>query len=85
MHRDEFTAMVASESPVEKFREFLDIRGEKLTEPRRVLVGHIFNSRKHFDELKNANLNNGGVVQKIETSMDQVARGKVRYGSNKAA
>jgi Fur family ferric uptake transcriptional regulator len=38
-----------SESPEEKFREFLEIRGEKLTEPRRVLVRHIFDSHKHFD------------------------------------
>lgn len=36
-------------SPEEKFREFLEIRGEKLTEPRRVLVRHIFDSHKHFD------------------------------------
>lgn len=35
--------------PEEKFREFLEIRGEKLTEPRRVLVRHIFSSHKHFD------------------------------------
>ncbi len=33
----------------DKFREFLAIRGEKLTEPRRVLVRHIFDSHKHFD------------------------------------
>ena len=43
------TTVMVSESPVEKFREFLEIRGEKLTEPRRVLVRHIFKSRKHFD------------------------------------
>ena len=36
-------------SAEEKFREFLEIRGEKLTEPRRVLVRHIFDSHKHFD------------------------------------
>ncbi len=36
-------------SPEDKFREFLEIRGEKLTEPRRVLVRHIFDSHKHFD------------------------------------
>lgn len=35
--------------PEEKFREFLEIRGEKLTEPRRVLVRHIFDVHKHFD------------------------------------
>jgi Fur family ferric uptake transcriptional regulator len=38
-----------AESPEEKFREFLEIRGEKLTEPRRVLVRHIYDAHKHFD------------------------------------
>ncbi len=33
----------------DKFREFLAIRGEKLTEPRRVLIRQIFDSHKHFD------------------------------------
>jgi Fur family ferric uptake transcriptional regulator len=32
-----------------KFREFLEIRGEKLTEPRRILIRHVFHSHKHFD------------------------------------
>src|SRR5262249_4379516 len=36
-------------SPEDKFREFLEIRGEKLTAPRRTLVRHIFDSHKHFD------------------------------------
>lgn len=43
------TPLAVSESPEEKFREFLEIRGEKLTEQRRTLVRHIFNSHKHFD------------------------------------
>lgn len=38
-----------SERPEDKFREFLEIRGEKLTEPRKVLVRHIFDTHKHFD------------------------------------
>lgn len=38
-----------SESAEAKFREYLEIRGEKLTEPRRKLVNHVFNSHKHFD------------------------------------
>ncbi len=38
-----------TEQPEEKFREFLEIRGEKLTQPRRILVRHIFNVHKHFD------------------------------------
>lgn len=36
-------------SPEEKFREFLAIRGEKLTAPRRALIQHVFDSHKHFD------------------------------------
>jgi hypothetical protein len=35
---------------------------------------------KHFEELRNANLTAGKPVQIIETSMDQLARGKLRYG-----
>ena len=36
-------------SPEDKFREFLEIRGEKLTEPRRIIVRHVFDTHKHFD------------------------------------
>ncbi len=43
------TPIPTTESPEEKFREFLEIRGEKLTEPRRVLIRHIFDAHKHFD------------------------------------
>jgi Fur family ferric uptake transcriptional regulator len=46
---DLLAPLAVSNSPVEKFREFLEIRGEKLTQPRRVLVSHIFNTHKHFD------------------------------------
>jgi Fur family ferric uptake transcriptional regulator len=46
---DELTPLSVSETPELKFREFLEIRGEKLTEPRRVLVRHIFDTHKHFD------------------------------------
>lgn len=46
---DELTPLAVPETPEAKFREFLEIRGEKLTAPRRVLVHHIFSSHKHFD------------------------------------
>jgi Fur family ferric uptake transcriptional regulator len=49
MERDHLAPLEVSDAPVEKFREFLEIRGEKLTQPRRVLVRHIFNTHKHFD------------------------------------
>jgi Fur family transcriptional regulator, ferric uptake regulator len=49
LQRDHLSPLVVSDSPVEKFREFLEIRAEKLTERRRLLVEHIFNSHKHFD------------------------------------
>ena len=38
-----------SQEPEDKFREFLAIRGDKLTKERRALVRHIFSSHKHFD------------------------------------
>jgi Fur family ferric uptake transcriptional regulator len=41
--------MPARERPEEKFREFLEIRRDKLTGPRRIIVRHIFDSHKHFD------------------------------------
>lgn len=34
---------------VEKFRDYLEVRGEKLTSRRRALVEHIFDTHKHFD------------------------------------
>ncbi len=37
------------ESPEDKFREYLEIRGDKLTKQRKQLVNHVFNSHKHFD------------------------------------
>jgi Fur family ferric uptake transcriptional regulator len=46
---DEIRPLAVSESPEDKFREFLEIRGEKLTDPRRVLVRHIYSTHKHFD------------------------------------
>lgn len=49
LQRDHLKPLAVSDSPVEKFREFLEIRGEKLTDRRRVLVEHVFNSHKHFD------------------------------------
>src|SRR3984893_16544265 len=41
--------LLVADRPEDKFREFLEIRGEKLTEPRRILIRHIFDSHKHFD------------------------------------
>jgi Fur family ferric uptake transcriptional regulator len=41
--------LAVGERPEDKFREFLEIRGEKLTEPRRILIRHIYDSHKHFD------------------------------------
>lgn len=37
--------------------------------------------QNHFDKIKNAELNARGTEKVIELSMDQVARGKARYGS----
>ncbi len=48
-HPEALGRVLVQDRPEEKFREFLEIRGEKLTEPRRILVGHIFDAHKHFD------------------------------------
>ena len=67
--------------PEHKFREFLAIRGEKLTEQRRVLIRHIFDSHKHFDadELV-AEVNQGGemVAAVIAEADDSVPVRQVR-------
>jgi Fur family ferric uptake transcriptional regulator len=67
--RDQLAPLTVADSPVEKFREFLEIRGEKLTEPRRVLVRHIFNSHKHFDADE--------LVRDLHDSGNQVSRATV--------
>jgi Fur family transcriptional regulator, ferric uptake regulator len=46
---DNLGPLLVSDRPEDKFREFLEIRGEKLTEPRRILIRHIYGSHKHFD------------------------------------
>ena len=58
--------IAVTNSPEDKFREFLEIRGEKLTEPRRVLIRHIFATHKHFDadELVNELQNAGSRVSR---------------------
>jgi Fur family ferric uptake transcriptional regulator len=45
----DLAAPASAHSAEIKFREFLEIRGEKLTSPRRALIQHIFSSHKHFD------------------------------------
>jgi len=36
-------------SPQERFEEFLQSRGKRITQQRRVLVEHIFRRHEHFD------------------------------------
>ncbi|MEM9657327.1 MAG: Fur family transcriptional regulator [Planctomycetota bacterium] len=38
-----------SSSPQERFAEYLQSRGKRITEQRRVLVDHVFQSHDHFD------------------------------------
>jgi Fur family ferric uptake transcriptional regulator len=44
-----FPPLDLPQRPEDKFHEFLEIRGEKLTSPRRTLVRQIFSAHKHFD------------------------------------
>ena len=36
-------------SPLQRFQEFLQSRGKRMTEPRRILVEHVFSRHEHFD------------------------------------
>lgn len=49
MPTEDLRPVPTEKSPEEKFQEFLAIRGEKLTAPRRAMIRHVFNSHKHFD------------------------------------
>lgn len=42
------TVEVAS-SPLERFREFLESRGKRLTQQRRALLEHVFSRHEHFE------------------------------------
>ncbi len=36
-------------SPLQRFEEYLQSRGMRMTKPRRMLVDHVFNHHEHFD------------------------------------
>lgn len=42
-------AIDVAQTPEDKFEEFLESRGLKLTKPRRAVVRHIFNTHEHFE------------------------------------
>ena len=54
----------SEETEVEKFREFLEIRGEKLTQPRRILVRH-GQTRGEAAEAREANKAAGGADEEM--------------------
>ena len=45
----ELQAVDVAISPVEKFREFLATKGQRLTTERRIIVDEIFSQHEHFD------------------------------------
>ena len=36
-------------TPIERFEEYLQSRGMRMTQPRRILVDHVFSHHEHFD------------------------------------
>ncbi|PHR99111.1 MAG: transcriptional repressor [Blastopirellula sp.] len=36
-------------SPMERFEEYLQSKGKRVTQPRRILVDHVFSKHEHFD------------------------------------
>ncbi|MGE4003544.1 MAG: Fur family transcriptional regulator, partial [Planctomycetaceae bacterium] len=45
----ELTALNVSATPMEKFQEFLDTRGKRMTRERNIIVEEVFASHAHFD------------------------------------
>jgi Fur family ferric uptake transcriptional regulator len=66
----------AVDDPAEKFREFLAIRGIKLTKQRRMIVEHVFATHKHFDadelvaELRNAGPSRATVYRTLQLMVE---------------
>lgn len=42
-------AVEVSSSPMERFREFLDSKGKRLTQQRRIMLEHVFSQHEHFE------------------------------------
>jgi Fur family ferric uptake transcriptional regulator len=42
-------AVDVSLQPMERFEEYLQSKGKRVTQPRRVLVNHVFSKHEHFD------------------------------------
>ncbi len=42
-------AVEVSSSPLERFREFLDSRGKRFTQQRRIMLEHVFSRHEHFE------------------------------------
>lgn len=47
--REDLDAVPVSQSPVEKFREFLELKGLKITGERLKIVEHVFEKHNHFE------------------------------------
>ena len=45
----DFSPVDVSVSPVDKFREFLSIKGKRLTQERAIIVEEVFSTHEHFD------------------------------------
>ena len=42
-------AVEVSSSPLERFHEFLDSKGKRLTQQRRIMLEHVFSQHEHFE------------------------------------
>ncbi|MGL4463151.1 MAG: Fur family transcriptional regulator [Planctomycetia bacterium] len=49
LHQADLPAVPIGQSPVEKFREYLDLHTLKCTEERMRIVEHVFEKHNHFD------------------------------------
>src|SRR5262245_19342832 len=48
-HEPALEAVKVALSPLERFEEYLQSRGKRLTQPQRLLIEHVFRHHSHFD------------------------------------
>ena len=49
MTQESLGNVAVSSSPLERFEEFLQSRGKRMTQPQRLLIEHVFRRHSHFD------------------------------------
>jgi len=86
------TPVQAAEPPAEKFAEYLEFHGHRLTKPRRELVQHVFSYHDHFtaDDLvadvrqKRIRVSRATIYRTLDLLLEAGMLRKIRFGDRDA-